>query len=129
MFGLLPAVALALLAVDAQAMKLDFLRFPRRALDSTEEHALSKRAPTYITNFTLPDTNYTYVDSFIYNGYLSSILHPAFPFRTLPTSSTSPYLSSSSILRTSQGCSRFQLADDQIYWLLYRYYSQASLRP
>ena len=64
MVGLLPAVALALLAVDVQAMKLDFLRFPRRALDSAEEHALSKRAPTYITNFTLPDTNYTCVISF-----------------------------------------------------------------
>ena len=61
MFGLLPAVALALLAVDAQAMKLDFLRFPRRAVDTADTHALEKRAPTYITNFTLPDTNYTYV--------------------------------------------------------------------
>ena len=88
MFGLLPAVALALLAVDAQAMKLDFLRFPRRALDSAEEHALFKRAPTYIANFTLPDTNYTYVKSLKPNPF-STIYATLFP-KTIPTSSTSP---------------------------------------
>jgi hypothetical protein len=82
MFGLLPAVALALLAVDAQAMKLDFLRFPRRALDSAEEHALYKRAPTYITNFTLPDTNYTYV-SYITDTFPAPSI-PLFPFETFP---------------------------------------------
>jgi len=97
MFGLLPAVALALLAADAQAMKLDFLRFPRRALDSAEEHALFKRAPTYITNFTLPDTNYTYVD-FIYKAHFQLPL-PTFPSQNLPTFSPSPCLSSSSITR------------------------------
>jgi hypothetical protein len=89
MFGLLSAVALALLAVDVQAMKLDFLRFPRRALESAEEHALSKRAPTYITNFTLPETNYTYVDSFTTDSFPA----PSIPL-FLPTSATSPYLSS-----------------------------------
>lgn len=59
MFGLLSAVALALLAADAQAMRLDFMRFPKRAIDEPRDHSLTKRAPTYITNYTLPDTNYT----------------------------------------------------------------------
>lgn len=84
MLGLLPAMALALLAADSQAMKLDFLRFPRRALDSAEEHALSKRAPTYITNYTLPDTNYTYVDPYITHTSSAPSI-PLFPFETFPT--------------------------------------------
>jgi hypothetical protein len=82
MFGLLPAVALALLAADAHAMKLDFLRFPRRALSSAEDHALSKRAPTSITNYTLPDTNYTYVFSsyrFSPNGITPSFFRYSLP--------------------------------------------------
>ena len=48
-------------------MKLDFSRFSGRAFrdsapvdnDNNFGHVLSKRAPTYITNYTLPDTNYT----------------------------------------------------------------------
>ena len=63
MFDSLPFLALALSCASAQAMKLDFLRFPRHAFgDSAEnDHQLHKRAPTYITNFTLPDTNYTFI--------------------------------------------------------------------
>jgi hypothetical protein len=61
MLGLLQVAVLALLSAEAQAMKLDF-KFPRFGQrDQPVEHALHKRAPTYITNFTLPDTNYTYV--------------------------------------------------------------------
>jgi len=67
MFGLPEVAALALLCAQAQAMKLDFSRFSGRALresasvdkDNNFEHVLFKRAPTYITNYTLPDTNYT----------------------------------------------------------------------
>jgi hypothetical protein len=126
MFGLLPAVALALLAVDVQAMKLDFLRFPRRALESAEEHALIKRAPTYITNYTLPNTNYTYV-FFIYNAYLftapSIPLFTSEPFHLLCVSL------SLLIPHTGSLSEMLQPADDQVYRLLYRYHSQASLCP
>jgi hypothetical protein len=63
MIGLLPALALALSGVTVQAMKIDFLHSPRRALRESAdmEHHIHKRAPTYITNYTLPDTNYTYI--------------------------------------------------------------------
>lgn len=63
MLGLPPILALALSCAIVQAMKLDFLQFPRRALDDPADmaHQLHKRAPTYITNFTFPDTNYTYI--------------------------------------------------------------------
>jgi len=67
MFGLPAVAALALLCAQVQAMKLDFSRFSGRAFrdsapvdnDNNFGHVLSKRAPTYITNYTLPDTNYT----------------------------------------------------------------------
>jgi hypothetical protein len=51
MIGLLPALALALSGVTVQAMKIDFLHFPRRALRESAdmEHHIHKRAPTYIT--------------------------------------------------------------------------------
>ena len=67
MFGLPEMAAMALLCAQAQAMKLNFSLFTERAghdyapvaRDNSIEHELYKRAPTYITNYTLPDTNYT----------------------------------------------------------------------
>jgi hypothetical protein len=66
MLVVLPATALALSLVGVQAMKIDFLHFPRRVAIAQsdavhDEHHIHKRAPTYITNTTLPDTNYTYI--------------------------------------------------------------------
>lgn len=48
MLALLPVAAAAVLATAASAMKLEF-------------HNLAKRAPTYITNSTGSESNYTYI--------------------------------------------------------------------